>query len=101
MSRGSMKVLPESGAKPTLTNASIKLADSAATRISQANAKLHPAPAATPFPGRTRPLCPYPQFAHYKGTGDINLAANFECRADKHHHHHHDHHGHDDDDDDD
>jgi feruloyl esterase len=59
------------------------------------------APAATPFPGRTRPLCPYPQFAHYKGTGDINLAANFECRADKHHHHHHHHHGHDDDDDDD
>jgi feruloyl esterase len=35
-----------------------------------------------PFPGRTRPLCPYPQYAHYKGTGDINLAASFVCRAD-------------------
>jgi len=34
-----------------------------------------------PFPGRTRPLCPYPQYAHYVG-GDINSAANFVCRAD-------------------
>jgi feruloyl esterase len=29
---------------------------------------------------RTRPLCPYPQVARYKGTGDTNVAANFECR---------------------
>ena len=43
------------------------------------------APAATPWPGRTRPLCPYPEYAHYKGSGDINVADNFECRADKHH----------------
>jgi hypothetical protein len=35
-----------------------------------------------PFPGRTRPLCPYPQYAHYKGSGDINVAASFVCRAD-------------------
>lgn len=51
------------------------------------------APAATPWAGRTRPLCPYPAFAHYKGTGDINVASNFECRADDklHHHHGHDH----------
>jgi feruloyl esterase len=27
----------------------------------------------------TRPLCPYPQFAKYKGSGDINDAANFQC----------------------
>ena len=27
----------------------------------------------------TRPLCPYPQLAKYKGTGDSNDAANFEC----------------------
>ena len=27
----------------------------------------------------TRPLCPYPQFAKYKGTGDNKDAANFEC----------------------
>lgn len=27
----------------------------------------------------TRPLCPYPQIAHYKGTGDTDDAANFAC----------------------
>jgi len=27
----------------------------------------------------TRPLCPYPQTAKYKGTGDTNDAANFVC----------------------
>jgi feruloyl esterase len=41
------------------------------------------APANTPFPGRTRPLCPYPQYAHYTGSGDINAEANFVCRADE------------------
>jgi feruloyl esterase len=29
---------------------------------------------------RTRPLCPYPQVARYKGTGSIDDAANFACR---------------------
>jgi feruloyl esterase len=29
---------------------------------------------------RTRPLCPYPQTALYKGTGDPNDAANFTCK---------------------
>src|SRR6266403_1077965 len=29
---------------------------------------------------RTRPLCPYPQVAKYKGTGSIDEAANFACR---------------------
>ena len=29
---------------------------------------------------RTRPLCPYPQTAHYKGSGSIDDAANFACR---------------------
>jgi hypothetical protein len=29
----------------------------------------------------TRPLCPYPQEAHYKGTGDMNDAGNFVCLA--------------------
>jgi feruloyl esterase len=28
---------------------------------------------------RTRPLCPYPQVARYKGTGSIDDAANFVC----------------------
>ncbi len=29
---------------------------------------------------RTRPLCPYPQYAHYNNSGDINVASNFSCR---------------------
>ena len=28
---------------------------------------------------RTRPLCPYPQVTHYKGSGSIDEAANFAC----------------------
>jgi hypothetical protein len=42
------------------------------------------APAATAtgraLPGRSRPLCSYPQHAHYKGQGDPEKAENFECR---------------------
>lgn len=30
---------------------------------------------------RTRPLCPYPQVARRKGTGDIDDAASFACVA--------------------
>jgi feruloyl esterase len=30
---------------------------------------------------RTRPLCPYPQIAQYKGTGSIDDASNFVCRT--------------------
>jgi len=30
---------------------------------------------------RTRPLCPYPQFARYGGSGDINVASNFTCQS--------------------
>jgi feruloyl esterase len=42
------------------------------------------APASIPatgraFPGRSRPLCAYPQHAHYKGQGNPEDAANFEC----------------------
>jgi feruloyl esterase len=29
---------------------------------------------------RTRPLCPYPQIAVYKGTGDIEDGGNFSCK---------------------
>jgi feruloyl esterase len=32
------------------------------------------------LPGRSRPLCAYPQHAHYKGQGDPQDAKNFECR---------------------
>jgi feruloyl esterase len=30
-------------------------------------------------PDRTRPLCPYPQVAKYKGSGSTDDAANFVC----------------------
>ncbi len=32
------------------------------------------------FPGRSRPLCPYPQHAQYNGSGNSELAENFSCR---------------------
>ena len=32
---------------------------------------------------RTRPLCPYPQVAHYKGAGSIDEASNFGCSLPK------------------
>jgi feruloyl esterase len=31
------------------------------------------------FPGRSRPLCPYPQISRYKGQGSTDEAANFAC----------------------
>ena len=31
-------------------------------------------------PDRTRPLCPWPKVARYKGSGDIERAGSFECR---------------------
>lgn len=34
----------------------------------------------TVFPGRTRPLCAYPKYAHYNGTGSMEDAASFTCR---------------------
>ncbi len=30
-------------------------------------------------PGRTRPLCDYPKWPQYKGTGDVNAAASYSC----------------------
>ena len=30
-------------------------------------------------PGRTRPVCQYPLWAKYKGSGDVNSAASFTC----------------------
>ncbi len=35
---------------------------------------------ATPWPGRTRPLCAWPKQARYNGSGSIEDAANFSCR---------------------
>jgi Tannase and feruloyl esterase len=36
----------------------------------------------SPWPGRTRPLCPYPQFARYR-SGDVNQAGSFACEQPK------------------
>ncbi len=33
----------------------------------------------SPWPGRTRPLCPYPAIARYIGKGDSEKAENFVC----------------------
>jgi feruloyl esterase len=33
----------------------------------------------TAFPGRSRPLCPYPQHAQFRGSGDSESAASFSC----------------------
>jgi len=38
-------------------------------------------PASRYFPGRTRPLCPYPSAARYKGNGSVEDGANFACVA--------------------
>jgi feruloyl esterase len=32
-------------------------------------------------PGRTRPLCDYPKWPRYNGSGDVNAAASFSCAA--------------------
>jgi hypothetical protein len=46
------------------------------------------APPGTPWPGRTRPLCPYPEQARYKGTGNIEDASSFICKPPAHRHGH-------------
>jgi Tannase and feruloyl esterase len=40
-------------------------------------------PGASGEPVMTRPLCPYPQSAQYKGSGDANRAESFACAAGK------------------
>lgn len=44
-------------------------------------AKVADDPGASQPAQMTRPLCPYPQVAKYKGNGDVNDAANFVCAA--------------------
>ncbi len=34
----------------------------------------------SPWPNRTRPLCPYPSYAKYQGAGSIEDAASFVCK---------------------
>ena len=35
-------------------------------------------------PGRTRPLCDFPKWPQYQGSGDVNAAASFACVTDHH-----------------
>ena len=42
------------------------------------------APAGTPWPGRTRPLCAYPEQARYKGEGSVEEAVSFSCETPRH-----------------
>jgi feruloyl esterase len=35
----------------------------------------------SPWPGRTRPLCAYPQVARYVGKGSLDSASSFRCEA--------------------
>jgi len=35
------------------------------------------------FPGRTRPLCPYPSYARYTGNGSTDDASNFVCELEE------------------
>jgi len=41
-------------------------------------------------PNRTRPLCPYPNVARYKGYGDVESASSWRCRPSRHHGRHDD-----------
>lgn len=48
--------------------------------VEQGNAPVDPVVADTAgVPGRTRPLCEYPAWPRYLGSGDVNAAASFEC----------------------
>lgn len=38
----------------------------------------------TPWPNRTRPLCAYPQTAHYNGSGNVEDSGSFACGASAH-----------------
>ncbi|MFZ0339775.1 MAG: DUF6351 family protein [Terracidiphilus sp.] len=47
--------------------------------VEQARAPSRIAATGDAFPGRSRPLCPYPQHAQYTGSGDSESAENFRC----------------------
>jgi len=47
--------------------------------VEQGHAPAQVTATGTAFPGRSRPLCPYPQHAQYNGTGDTESAASFSC----------------------
>ncbi|WP_081803413.1 tannase/feruloyl esterase family alpha/beta hydrolase [Halotalea alkalilenta] len=48
--------------------------------VEQDQAPAHLIAQGASFPGRSRPICPYPEEARFTGTGDPQDAANFACR---------------------
>jgi hypothetical protein len=48
--------------------------DEAPSALPAAAAPDHPL-----FPNRTRPLCPYPAYARYNASGDVESASSFTC----------------------
>jgi feruloyl esterase len=50
------------------------------TVIAKARTAAQNADLGTITAGRTRPLCPYPKVAKYKGSGSLDDAANFSCQ---------------------
>ena len=59
----------------------VEKGDAPGSLIASKTAGDGPGDAATPT--KTRPLCPYPQAAQYKGSGDPNRDENFVCAAAK------------------
>lgn len=47
--------------------------------VEQGHAPAHVTATGAAFPGRSRPLCPYPQHAQYNGRGNSESAVNFSC----------------------
>jgi len=47
--------------------------------VEKGNAPAHLRATGAAFPGRSRPLCPYPQRPRYSGSGATNDAASFRC----------------------
>ncbi len=48
--------------------------------VEKSQAPEHMVASGKSFPGVTRPVCAYPSYPHYKGSGSQNDAANFECK---------------------
>ena len=77
----------ESIAALSLPNAKINAAEQVAPGAFTPPGPTGPAPDMIPAShtrdgkvDRTRPLCPYPQVASYKGSGSIDDASNFVCK---------------------
>ena len=57
------------------------IVDSVEKRVAPARIEASARQGTMYFPGRTRPLCAYPSYARYTGTGSLEDGANFTCVA--------------------